>query len=592
VFVCAGLRELVTLGGSVDVSRGLPIVHVNFLGYDEQSHRRGPGSAFAHWTLKGIDRSIRRLHRAAVRSEKRQYDVWVFSDHGQTASRQFAKSHDGGLEGLVRRLLPDFDPSAPRLRLRSQETPSPVRTLRSRTSKRAAARDEASATLATGERDGIAVACMGPVGHVYFTKALGDDARRLLAARLVAEGVPGVLLRRDDGRADWLTRDGTHLLPDHAEMLPHPAELRAEIAADMVALAAHPDAGDVVALGFSLEGDHCTFASENGAHAGPSPDEVQGFALLPERIRLPDTAHRFIRPTMLREAAMEFLGRDERVNARRAPHRRRNTTPSAPSLPLRVATYNAHGCLGTDGILSPRRIADVLDMLDADIVAVQELDVGRARSSGVDQPAFLADALGMHHVFSPSIDGENGAYGHALLSRTPFVSTHSLRLPLGRNHLAEPRSVLVARMRWAERELVVIATHLGLGRNERERQVEYVLRECLPPAAEDVPVVVCGDLNLVPGAPAFVRLSRDLQDAQRVAPGWKCRATFPSLLPVRRLDHILVSAHFEVRAAKILGDSLARRASDHLPLAADLTLRVIKQEALPRPPACASTPFG
>jgi hypothetical protein len=62
------LRELCVIGGKIDISRGLPIIHINLLGYDEQSHRRGPQSLFAHWTLKGIDDAIARLWRAANHS--------------------------------------------------------------------------------------------------------------------------------------------------------------------------------------------------------------------------------------------------------------------------------------------------------------------------------------------------------------------------------------------------------------------------------------------------------------------------------------------------------------------------------------------
>ena len=81
--MCVGvaLREIVTIGGKVDVSRGLPEVHVNFLGYDELAHRRGPGSRFAHWSLKGIDRAIKDLYLAAHRSQRLDYHVWIFSDH-------------------------------------------------------------------------------------------------------------------------------------------------------------------------------------------------------------------------------------------------------------------------------------------------------------------------------------------------------------------------------------------------------------------------------------------------------------------------------------------------------------------------------
>ncbi len=83
VVVCILLRELVTIGAMADVTRGLPIVHINLLGYDEQAHRRGPSSAFAHWSLKGIDGCIKRIWDAAQRSHRRHYDVWVYADHGQ-----------------------------------------------------------------------------------------------------------------------------------------------------------------------------------------------------------------------------------------------------------------------------------------------------------------------------------------------------------------------------------------------------------------------------------------------------------------------------------------------------------------------------
>ena len=66
VLVSVALREFITIGAKVDLARGLPIIHVNFLGYDEQSHRRGPNSLFAHWSLKGIDlRNSPALSRSA-----------------------------------------------------------------------------------------------------------------------------------------------------------------------------------------------------------------------------------------------------------------------------------------------------------------------------------------------------------------------------------------------------------------------------------------------------------------------------------------------------------------------------------------------
>ncbi|MEX2606330.1 MAG: hypothetical protein WD708_03210 [Kiritimatiellia bacterium] len=68
------LRELIRFRILLDIKHGERLVHANFLDCDEQAHRRGPGSAFAHWTLRGIDRTIRDLYRAAQRSDLRDYE--------------------------------------------------------------------------------------------------------------------------------------------------------------------------------------------------------------------------------------------------------------------------------------------------------------------------------------------------------------------------------------------------------------------------------------------------------------------------------------------------------------------------------------
>jgi hypothetical protein len=95
------MRELSVIGAKIDINRGLPIVHVNFLGYDEQSHRRGPHSRFAHWTLKGIDDAIKRLWRAADRSLWRHYDVWIYSDHGQVTSLPYQQQQGQTIDEAV-----------------------------------------------------------------------------------------------------------------------------------------------------------------------------------------------------------------------------------------------------------------------------------------------------------------------------------------------------------------------------------------------------------------------------------------------------------------------------------------------------------
>ena len=86
---CIVLRELIRVQVKVDIIRGVPVIHANFIGYDEHSHRRGPDSAFAHWTLKGIDSVIRDLVKKATQSERRDYQILIYSDHGQERSVDF-----------------------------------------------------------------------------------------------------------------------------------------------------------------------------------------------------------------------------------------------------------------------------------------------------------------------------------------------------------------------------------------------------------------------------------------------------------------------------------------------------------------------
>jgi endonuclease/exonuclease/phosphatase family metal-dependent hydrolase len=72
------------------------------------------------------------------------------------------------------------------------------------------------------------------------------------------------------------------------------------------------------------------------------------------------------------------------------------------ALKLRVATYNVHGCVGMDRQRSEARIAEVIAQLSVDIVGLQELDLSRRRSAGVDQTGIIAEQLGWHSHFYPA----------------------------------------------------------------------------------------------------------------------------------------------------------------------------------------------
>src|SRR5688572_19772838 len=117
--ICILLRELLVIGGKIDIERGLPIVHLNFIGFDEQAHRRGPTSAFAHWTLKGIDYAIKRLWLAAQGAPWRQYDIWIYSDHGQCVAKSFYKSRGYGVEEAINQSFAKLEQKVPLIRMLS-----------------------------------------------------------------------------------------------------------------------------------------------------------------------------------------------------------------------------------------------------------------------------------------------------------------------------------------------------------------------------------------------------------------------------------------------------------------------------------------
>ena len=569
VFVCVGLREMVTLGARIDVTRGLPIVHVNFLGYDEQSHRRGPDSAFAHWTLKGIDRAIRELHGAARRSGRRDYEVWIFSDHGQVRAKALEDEITHGLEGLVRKHWHNQEAVKEHKNPRPQRTPSPGHWLGGPSAARREAMHRAEAKLSAFEKEEFAVAALGPVGNVYFGRDIGAAETRRLAAALVRDGVGGVLLRRDDGRVDWLHAGGEQVLPDLPDGLPCDEPLRSEIAKDLVRLCHCPHAGDLIVLGWGTKGECWTFAQENGSHAGPTASEAQAFAMLPANVWLPEEARKFIRPAALRSAALRLLNRSE-TGAVVAIQRRE---PVALGISKRVVTYNVHRCLGGDGRVSPTRIARVLERLDADVVALQELDSGHARTRGEDQLALIAKILGMHAYFCPAVTSGDSQYGHGVLSREPIRLLRRAVLPKGGRNRAEPREALWVTVPWLGQEVQLLSTHLGLGAAEQASQVAHLLEpKWLGGIGTDQPVVLCGDMNFPPGSAAYRQISGKLHDVQAHAPGHTAQRTFPARWPLRRIDHIFVSSHFEVCGVRVPVDDLTRVASDHLPLAADLKL--------------------
>ncbi len=570
IFVCIALREFITIGARIDLARGLPIIHANFLGYDEQSHRRGPNSLFAHWSLKGIDHAIKRLYREARRSTRRDYQVWIFSDHGQEAVRSFEEKFPGGVEQVIADAFADMEKNFAPRHARRQEPHSNLHWAWGKKTQHEFEKLSDEQIVTAEKENSFSVAAMGPLGHLYLAKEFNLDEKRQVAERLVKVGhIPGILFKNGEGGATWVYAGGTIQLPqDAAKFFPHPGELKEAVAHDLVALCQHECAGDLVLLGWSPDAPLWTFPIEQGAHGGPGLDETQGFCLLPRRTRLSKSAKEFIRPTDLHEAALHFLGR------KNIPFRRREQV-GGELRPLRVMSYNVHSCRGMDGRISPERIARVIEMSDADIVALQEIDVGRTRSRGHDQAKMIGDLVGMQAHFCPTVKRGEEHYGHAILSRFPVeivrIDTFANQR---RSTRIEPRGAVWGRIEVEGLRLNLISTHFGLGRLERVEQAEELMgKKWIGGIKKNEAIILCGDFNTRPESPAYKIVGARLDDAQLRVKNHKPLKTFSAFLPFARIDHVFISDHFVPEKISVPKNHWTRVASDHLPLIVDLTFR-------------------
>jgi endonuclease/exonuclease/phosphatase family metal-dependent hydrolase len=195
-------------------------------------------------------------------------------------------------------------------------------------------------------------------------------------------------------------------------------------------------------------------------------------------------------------------------------------------------------------------------------VALQEVDVGRPRSGAIDQPTELAARLGMSSYFGMCFERGGERYGIATLTNLPHVATRQLALPHEPHRKrSEPRCALVTRLAWPSPaiELDVVNTHLSIVAGERPAQVAAIVREL--PGRE---VIIAGDLNCTPSSAAFRTLCDGMRSATRGA------RTFPSWLPIAPIDHILIRGPLDVVRGGRWTRGPVRRASDHLPVFAEL----------------------
>lgn len=240
---------------------------------------------------------------------------------------------------------------------------------------------------------------------------------------------------------------------------------------------------------------------------------------------------------------------------------------ATPGVPVRVLCYNIHHGEGLDGRLDLERIAALIRDQQADLVALQEVERGTQRTQRRDLPAELAQLTGLSVRFARNIPYQGGEYGTAVLSRFPIRRV--AHTPLTMIGQGEQRGAQQVWVEIAGTEVLLINTHLDHRRDpaERDRSVEEI--RALVAAAGSTPVIVAGDFNASPESAAIATMSGFLTDVW-AAVGRGPGHTIPVRKPARRIDYVWTSRHFVPERMEVL----ASEASDHLPVVAQLTLRL------------------
>jgi endonuclease/exonuclease/phosphatase family metal-dependent hydrolase len=235
---------------------------------------------------------------------------------------------------------------------------------------------------------------------------------------------------------------------------------------------------------------------------------------------------------------------------------------------IRVASYNMRKAIGTDRRRRPERIIEVLNQIGADVIALQEAD-RRFGSRASALPVAMIEAHSDYKAVELDIrQGSIGWHGNALLVKrsVEVLEHHLFHLPS-----LEPRGAVLAEIAMDGAPLRVVGMHLDLSGLWRRQQARAIL-DHLDERAGEPPTVLMGDLNEWSTHGGCLR---EFEKQHLFAP---CGLSFHARRPIAALDRIMVTPDLEVLASGTHATAAAKRASDHLPIWADLRRMEARQE--------------
>ena len=314
IMVNVVFREIETFGVMMDIYRGVPSIWANYFGYDEVAHHVGPLGHEALRALRGLDKQVRQIDRIRRQYRRRQYDLYVFSDHGMSPSTPFRERHGvtlgediaaevGEAVALDERWGEMYHAHKPAAFLleelrgmeagmyRSRRARALWRVLRRWMEERVPPDPELGWDLE--RHDDVIVRSSGSLAHVYFnvTPAPMDLSEVAilypgLVARLLEEPGIGLILGRNDGHAAFLTPQGVQPLDPEAEFSPgHRLATLPEprlAAAQLARVASFPHSGDLILLGaWNEAGEVVSFEEQWASHGGLGGPQDYPFVLYP-----------------------------------------------------------------------------------------------------------------------------------------------------------------------------------------------------------------------------------------------------------------------------------------------------------------------
>jgi endonuclease/exonuclease/phosphatase family metal-dependent hydrolase len=235
---------------------------------------------------------------------------------------------------------------------------------------------------------------------------------------------------------------------------------------------------------------------------------------------------------------------------------------------LRVMTYNIQHGAGADGKIDLLRTAEAINHEKPDIVALEEVDRGVARTDRRDLPAELAALTGMTSYFSNNFDFQGGEYGNAVLTRLPILQETNCHYHMIRPK--EQRGIIQMVLDAHGRKIVFMATHIDYRGDDTERLLNVAEIHKLVEQYAGLPIFICGDFNDHPGSRVHQKMKEKMADTWEMV-GQGPGLSYSSLKPAKRIDYIWISPTNAIMPLKAWVPQT--QASDHFPLVGEFQLK-------------------